>query len=58
MKLLKWLSVITGILAFIVLLATLAAPGDAGQTAILGAIGLAVIPYVIVGAIERLRHSE
>jgi hypothetical protein len=54
MKFLKWLSAITSILAFIILLATLAAPGADGQTAILGAIGLAVIPYVIVGAIERL----
>lgn len=40
-------------MALILLLVTLAAPGDAGQTAVLGAIGLAVIPWILVQVWEK-----
>lgn len=55
MKILKWFSLMMSIIGLIILLASLAAPGSQGQTAVIGAIGLAVIPYIVVGAIERLR---
>lgn len=58
MKILKWLSLITSTIGLLILFTSLAAPGSQGQTAIIGAIGLAVIPYIIVGAIERISDKK